>query len=193
MLPKEKITEINTTWGICGFASSLTACHKDSPLIKEVKPADFPTRLMAEIKTFLKVLEASKSPIYKDIEALTKTFKGFEKFNIPDFIDDINKVAVAPGKPVVLPKGFGIAMTPEAVVKYLEVCWDKKAKLNKGDASGKKGVILGLFDKKGGDLKHWVYKEDDKKVYNWGEVKSLADTLADCKGFDVVDCFIDVP
>jgi hypothetical protein len=193
MLPKEKITEINTTWGICGFASSLTALHKDSPLIKEVKPADFPTRLMAEIKTFLKVLEAQKSPVLKDIVKLTRSFKGFEKFTIEDFIDDINKVTVAPGKQVTLPKDFGIAMTPEAVVKYFDVCWDKKAKLNKGDASGKKGVILGLFDKKDGDLQHWVYKEDDKKVYNWGKVKTLEETLKDCEGFNVIEVFIDVP
>lgn len=170
------ISKPNIKWGICGFAAALGGLHANKLLPTTVQKAHMKTRLLAEIKTYLRFLQADNSPLLQEIQGFTRTFPGFETFSIVRYIQSIDN-AVADITP-----DFSIAMPPKAVVDYLRRMYDMKNARLISAGEKRDNVILGFAKGKGifgflfgRDLKHWVYKKNDSVVYNWGKVKTLAE------------------
>jgi len=169
------ISECNAKWGICGFASSLAALYDTNVLNTNVQGRDLPTRILAEIKTYLVILRSENSLLIQEIENFTRGFgKQWRAFRIETLIQKMNDVT----NPTVvdLGRGFDIAMPKNAVIDFLR-------------RNGKKGtheiglnpietrVILGLGDTQNKSLRHWVYKHKADKVYNYGKEQSFAECL----------------
>ena len=172
----QDLTHPNRDWGICGFVSVLGSLYDSDPKMKAklnkiLDDKHFETRLLADIKTFLVMLQAdNKTALLKEIEVFTGTFtKGFK---LDAFIKRINAVVA---DPKLLKEEFTLAMTEKALVEYLTTNWGLKATLTMGAGGEKKAkAILGLY--KGKDLKHWVYKSGTD-VFNYGEVTTIAQVM----------------
>jgi hypothetical protein len=190
-MPKtEALSQPNGDWGICGFVSVLGALFESDPKIQKklskiLDSKTFKTRLLADIKTFLVMLKADgETALLEEIETFTGTFE--KGFKLEGFIGKINDAVKK------LPeRGFGLAMTPKALLAYFKKNWELDAVLTMGPGGAKKNkVILGLYDKKGA-LKHWVYKKSDAETYNWGAKKTMAEVLKEC---DLsIGCSIELP
>jgi hypothetical protein len=193
-MPKLKsLSAPNKDWGICGFVSVLAALYDSNPALKKklknITEADFSTRLLADIKTFLMMLKADskKKAMLKEIEAFTKKFE--KGFTLDGFIAQVNNAVDE------IPDDLSLAMTPPALLEYLKTNWGITGTFHKGDPGDKNNVILGFYDKAGDDddhLKHWVYKKDADNTYNWGEKKKLDAVIKECKsrGAGVIDGYI---
>jgi hypothetical protein len=169
-----KISEPNRKWGICGFASCIGAMYKNGFIGKTIRADHLETRLLAEVKTYIRMLQADGSTLVEDIQAFTRTF-GDATFSIERFIKQIDTFYT-------IPSNTGLAMPPHALVDYLQRCYDMKKARLAPLSPALNNVILGLVDPGGGPykgLKHWVFKRDVKRVYNWGEKKSLAEVMKD--------------
>jgi len=170
----DKMGLMNAPWGICGFTSSLYALHNHSPATKHEaleKGGESATRMLAEIKTYLRMLQAAgKQGILDSIEAFTQSFGGFGIWTIATYIERINSV-VTHGATTADPN-FGIGMPPAAVVDYMKrVCDFPNAReipvktvvpemiLGMGtDALG-----MSLYD----GLGHYLYSLNNR-IYSWG-------------------------
>lgn len=166
----------NNFWGICGFNSSLYALYVHNPKMRAKlgQGASSPTRMLAEIKTFLRMLQAEKkTEILEAIEAFTRTFDKFENFTIESYINRINDVVDTQSDITQDPK-FSIAMPPDAVIAYLKiVCGFNNARLVDPGSSASE-LVLGLFRDDGanmgtyGGLRHYVYYPNGA-FYSWGQ------------------------
>jgi hypothetical protein len=182
------ISELNKGWGICGFASSLGALYQNGFFSKTIDRAvsqnQLNTRLLAEIKTYLVILQAeNKILLLNEIESFTKSFGGnFSNFTIKKYIEKINSIAASP--PNLKDERFSIAMPPNGVVDYLiRICNMKNPLLKECRYSASDNVILGLADstQTGGGwkgLRHWVYKKNNSEIFNWGKKETLSELLA---------------
>jgi len=193
------LTDPNVKWGICGFASTLGALYDSDPALraklnKILDDGHFETRLLADIKTFLVMLQADgkKGALLKEIEDFTKKF--YKGFTVDAFIKRINGVVT---HPQLLKDEFTLAMSENALLEYIKTNWDLKAKLTLGaGGAAKSKVILGIYDDKKA-LKHWVYQKNPKEVFNWGTSKAHAEMLKDCVSAGIagaqVLCSIELP
>ncbi|WP_158322691.1 putative HlyD family type I secretion protein [Acidisphaera rubrifaciens] len=179
---------MNNKWGICGVTSSLYALYKYSAKQQKKKMAKgalTPTMMLAEMKLFLRTLQADgRQDLIGDIESFTQSFGGeYEHFTVNDYINRINYAAVmvdavsAPGskkekaaQEAVADRDFSIALPPEAVVYYLRnVCGFGQARVVDVGAKDRE-LLVGLYRDEGnnmgiyGGLKHYVY------YYNGGPV-----------------------
>jgi hypothetical protein len=187
----QDLSHPNRNWGICGFVSVLASLYESDPKMKAklnkiLDDKHFETRLLADIKTFLVMLQADdNTALLKEIEVFTGTFhKGFK---LDAFIKRINGVV---NDKELLKDEFTLAMTEKSLLEYLKTNWELKATLTMGAGGAKKNkVILGLYEGKA--LKHWVYKKSDAETYNWGEKKTLAEVLKECNL--AVGCSIELP
>ncbi len=165
---------MNQGWGICGFTSSLYALYTNKPSeqVKLAQGGGTPTMVLAEIKSYLRMLQADgRQDLLGGITSFTRSFGGvFAGFTIDDYIARINDV-VKIGANVGDAK-FGIAMPPDAVVDYLKrICDFGGARLiGTGDACSE--CILGVYETanpgsmhKG--LKHYLYSLNGT-IYSWG-------------------------
>jgi len=193
-IPVLAISELNKGWGICGFASVLGALHQNGVFTGTIDHAvthnQLNTRLLAEIKTYLVVLQSEESGLIDEIERFTRTFGGpFSGFTIDNYIKKVNTISSSP--PNLSDSGFSIAMPPNAVVDYLDRVAGKKAVLTPDPTHVRNNVILGLGDKTkpGGEWKglgHWVYKKTDLEIYNWGKQETQAELLKHDKNWQIV-------
>ena len=174
------ISDPNKKWGVCGFCAALGALHANKLLKTTVLEKHMKSRLLAEIKTYLRFLQADNSPLLKEIEGFTRGFKGYENFSVVRYIEKINSA------PVDMTPDFSIAMPPKGVVDYLKRMHDMKSARIIPAKQKQDNVLLGFAKGKGvfgflfgRDLKHWVYKKNDNLVYNWGEFKTLAEVKRD--------------
>lgn len=167
----DSMGKLNNAWGICGFASALYSLYEHSPKQRaQLAPAgETNTRMLAEIKTYLKMLQADdKVVLLGKIQIFTRSFGGqWADFEIDKYIERINAV-VKSG----VVGDFSIAMPPEAVVDYLQrVCDFKSARILTGNELEPKELILGL-SRTGmnmyNSLAHWVY-ELNGTIYSWGK------------------------
>lgn len=171
----------NDTQGICGFTSTLYAVYSNRPelkgyLDKALAPKDRALRMMAEIKTFLVMMEAEgKDKIRTDIEALTRSFAGYGSWTLESYIESINAMGVPGSQPVA---NYSIAMPPEGTMEYMRTAWGMRPSLVQNLVSG--DAILGLT-RTGGprnawkNLAHYVYQGANGVIYSWGEqFKDLA-------------------
>jgi hypothetical protein len=180
----------NATQGICGFTSTLYAVYSNRPelkgyLDKALAPADRSTRLMAEIKSFLVMMQAEgKHKVLSDIEALTRSFEGYGAWTLKDYIADINKMGVPGSKPLA---AFSIAMPPESTMEYMRTAWGMRPSLVDKLVSG--DAIVGLT-RTGGprnawkNLAHYVYQGANGTIYSWGEQFKSLEAVNKAKGRD---------
>lgn len=103
-MPKEQINAmgtLNNRWGVCGFNSSLYALYEHNPRKRAdlTSAAKVDTRVAAEIKTFLKMLQAEgNAKLLSDIEAFTRSFGGKRAgFTIAGYIQKIDAEAAKEG------------------------------------------------------------------------------------------------
>ncbi len=175
----------NNYWGICGVNSSLYALYQNNSTLQTrlAKGAMTPSMMLAEIKTFLRILQAEgKQAILDEIEAFTKTFKDFGDFTIQSYIERINSIAgkfdtMAEGdaqKALLADPKFSIGLPPDAVVFYMQrICGFEKAKLV-DLGSTETELVVGLFRDDGHNmqtykgLRHYVYYRNGT-YYSWGK------------------------
>jgi hypothetical protein len=166
---------LNNRWGVCGFTSSLYALYENSPSLRAqlTESAKVSTRVIAEIKSFLRQLEADgNAKMLTEIADFTRSFEGFGGFTIAEYIRQIDAVAA---KGASYAKGdFSIALPPEAVVAYLRYIGFRNPQVlpTGADLTGKNELVLGLADPTGkltqyGGLCHYVYQKGST-VYTWG-------------------------
>lgn len=185
-MPINKMGLMNAPWGICGFTSSLYALHNHSQQSKHAAleaGGESPTKILAEIKTYLRLLQAEgRQDILDSIEQFTQSFGGFNHWTITSYIERINSV-VTNGADQNDPQ-FGIGMPPAAVVDYLKrVCDFPNAKVADLGASGTE-MILGMGTTKLGmplydGLGHYLYLRNST-IHSWGQ--TFSDTASAMNG-----------
>lgn len=186
----------NNFWGICGINSSLYALYLHCPRMQARlgRGGLTPSAMLGSIKAFLRVLQSEgKQTMLDDIENFTKTFNGFGKWNLKDYITKIDAAArvvdagvgldVLSSQPSYEKKAqlallsdpmFSIGLPPDAVVHYLQrMCGFDNAKQVPLNAAGDE-FIVGLYRDEGnnmnicGGLKHYVYYKN-LTYYSWGK------------------------
>ena len=167
--------QLNAGWGICGFTSSLYALyhHNAAQQARLAQAGNIPTRMVAEIKTYLRMLQADGSTQrLAEIEQFTQSFGGVHAaFTIDSYIAKIDDVVDNGADP--RDATFGIALPPDAVVDYLQrVCNFPNAKVVDLGANANE-LILGVYDTNDitamyNGLQHYVYSLDGT-IYSWGD------------------------
>jgi len=169
----EDISFWNKGWGICGFASALGALYEAGIVkgaIDATSKTDLGTRLLAEVKTYLVILQSkNENSLLKEITRFTKLWNA--AFTIESYIAKINTIASTPPKQY--DKGLTLAMPPSAVLDYLKRIGDKKnARIEINSKVSFDNVVLGLCDpnlsNEWNGLRHWVYKKSNSEIYNYG-------------------------
>jgi len=181
-VPISEISKCNAAWGICGFASSLAALFDKNILTGKAQGCDLQTRILAEIKIYLLMLQADNPMLIKKIEVFTHSFGGnYIEFTVKEFLQkcsEIHDANVLDNFGFGVNNKFGIAMPAEAVIDFFHR-YGKKATLTESPNPIGTGVILGLGS--GTDMNkrllHWVYKFDACHVYNNGEIQLLTECL----------------
>lgn len=166
----------NKVHGVCGFTSTLYMVHKYRPKLHkrldkalgdkglDGKQSMRNTRMQAEIKTFLRMMQANGAAnLLNDIEELTRSFPGCDQWTIEGYIKDIDKGLDH--------TAYSIALPPEAVIAYAETMWGLRAYQKDDDVPG--DAILGLtrtgIVNRWSNLAHYVYRDGANRLYSWGE------------------------
>jgi hypothetical protein len=192
-MPLTNVSEINNDWGICGFASSIAALYQHGGAVGNVVDTtsvnQLKVRLLAEIKSFLVTLQANGNiTMLNGIRDFTRSFApntghAWAAFTIEEYINRIN-TACRGG--TVNGTDFSMAMTPLAVVEYLKLNGGMIGTRLTGTEYIANNVILGVgklnTSSPHNGVLHWIYKKSDSEVYNWGERKTLSETLEDVSG-----------
>lgn len=208
-MPKEQINAmgtLNNRWGVCGFNSSLYALYEHNPHLRAglTSAAKIDTRVAAEIKSFLKMLEAEgNAQLLSDIESFTRSFGGqWVGFTIAGYIRTIDVEAAKEGgkfKAKMRPD-LSIGLPPHAVVAYLrEVTGFPGARVlteplggNFVTGSSASEQIVGVRDpdmELYNGLAHYVYVNHGV-VYSWGrQFHSVEEAAQEC-GCTGVACII---
>lgn len=210
-MPKEQINAmgtLNNRWGVCGFNSSLYALYEHNPRKRAdlTSAAKVDTRVAAEIKTFLKMLQAEgNAKLLSDIEAFTRSFGGKRAgFTIAGYIQKIDAEAAKEGgkfKAKMRPD-LSLALPPHAVVAYLQkVAGFPGAKVvtdpvggNLLTSSTANEQIIGIRDPKMASyngLAHWVYMNNGV-VYSWGRQFTSIQQAGDECGCTGVACIVEL-
>jgi len=179
-----KITEVNNKWGICGFVSVLAAMYDNDLGFKGImneieKKNHYKTRIIAEMSSYLSMLEADNNKLLTEVRVFTSTFGDI--YNIADnktFIELtqqyarlVDKVLEARkrGEEISLDElhEFGIAMTPDSVQDYLY----RMHNIKSNHVEDSKNIICGCYAKNDPNkkLKHWIYVNGQGKVFTWGK------------------------
>ncbi len=190
------IYELNRGWGICGFASALGVMYQRDGRLGGVIDAaatknQLNTRLLAEIKSYLVMLQAEGNQLLlNEIVRFTQSFGGpYRNFSIDAYIAKVNSIGTSPVNE--RDSGFSIAMPPNGVADYLRRVGGMKVVLVSGSSMSLNNVILGLGDKTkaGGEwkgLRHWVFKKNNSEIYNWGRKETHAQLMGHNANWQVV-------
>lgn len=199
---------LNNRWGVCGFNSSLYALYEHNPTKRAelTSAAKIDARVAAEIKTFLRMVQAEgNAKLLSDIETFTRSFGGqWTGFTIAGYIQKIDAEAAREGEKfkAKMRADLSMAMPPHAVVAYLQkaagfagasVMVDP---LGGGFLTGSTAneQIVGLRKStmtSYNGLAHWVYLNNGV-VYSWGrQFVGLQNMVAQC-GYAGVACIIEL-
>lgn len=171
----DQIGDLNQGWGICGFNSALYALytHSGRGRGKMADASASPSRMLAEIKTFMAILEAyGRQDILQSIQDFTRAFPGFEGFTIKAYIDRIDDIVGRNWIDVDDAASYSVGLPPKAVIAYLRmVCGFPSAQKVAVDAEVQESLV-GVSKKNGRTapykgLCHWMY-ELDGTIYSWG-------------------------
>lgn len=176
--------KLNQYWGICGFSSCFYAMHMigGKRTKEELDNAKNPTRVLAEIKTYLMMLKIDEeTQLLQDIQEFTRSFgKEYKDFTIDNYIKFINTILVKTPDEIIK-SNYSIAMPPHAVVDYLQRVFERKAKLKKGPfkRTPSKGIVGVRIDKNTmyDGLCHYMYI-NKRTVYSWGKKFKSIDEAA---------------
>jgi hypothetical protein len=190
----------NKGWGVCAFTSTVYAMYELNPGVRgQVINATLPYRVLAEIKIYLRMLQAENSPLVKAIEDYTRSFTRFGAgyefcgyFTIANYIQRINQSLPQPNETqkhaetrILKNPKFGIAMPPDAAADYIRRVWQWKATITAAE-NGADGLI-GVHNPTNtghlyNGLEHWMYRSGGK-IYSWGDsfdtVQEAADNVGD--------------
>lgn len=178
----DQMGKMNVHWGICGFTSALYALYHHSPSQHQARlsgGAATPTRMLAEIKTYLRMLQADgQTGLLDDIRDFTRSFGNeFKTFTIESYIQRINDAVQQSN--VTSDKLFSIAMPPHAVADYLKrVCGFQNPQVVDASTNAAEAIV-GVFKSaapgtKYGGLKHYLYRNNSAvysgtdHIYSWG-------------------------
>jgi hypothetical protein len=173
---------LNEGWGICGFTSSLYALYSNNPTqqLKLAEGGRTPSMMLAEIKTFLKMLQGDeRADLLQAIQTFTRSFKGFSGFTIEGYIKEINQIRANQAVNTKDSK-YGIALPPDAVVDYLKrLCDFKNAKIVELDSPSTEFIVgVATPSRPAGTYKglaHYMYSSKGT-IYSWGrQFKSITD------------------
>ena len=210
-MPTEDINamgEMNNTWGVCGFSSALYALYEHNPSLraKLTSGAKIDTRFAAEIKTFLRMLEAEgDAKMRADIEQFTRSFgPKWTGFTIAGYLqtidDEAERLGTIQGN---ITKNLSIALPPHALVAYLQkVAGFPGAKVLRDPLGGMfitrstaHEQIVGLRDgikTMYNGLAHWVYMKNGV-VYSWAkQFVGLQSLLTPRTNYVGVACIIEL-
>jgi hypothetical protein len=179
--PTTRLGFTNKTWGICGFASSLSAMYDLNQGVRgQVINGSSGYRILAEIKTYLMMLKAAGSTLLADIRAFTRSFgPPYDTFEIDDYIARIDEAAAEDlsREQILSEPRFSIAMPPAAVADYVQRQWGWKGTVTEyatadGAGDGVIGVTSGPTGSDGlpkpyHGLCHYLYRSNGA-VYSWG-------------------------
>lgn len=190
--PMTRVGYTNKKWGVCGFTSTLYAMYDLNPASRPlVINASQAFRVLAEIKTYLVMLQADGSPLLKEIRDFTRTFgPPYDTFEVEDYIQHIREAAAdglsrtqVLGDPL-----FSIALPPKAVADYVQRVWGWKATVSEhavgsGGGDGVIGVSSSATDDNGlpkpyHGLEHYMYRHGGK-IYSWGQSFNSVQDAAD--------------
>ncbi len=192
----ESLGVANTGWGVCGFTSSFYAMYdQDQSARARIINATQAYMVLAEIKVYLRLLQAENSPLLQAITEFTRSFGGdFQKFTVANYIKEIDKAAAQKldNQAIVKDKKFGIAMPPEGVADYLVRVWSKKATVTEGVTnsltnSGIVGVSKSDYGTKElyHGLKHYLYFKNGT-LYSWGNTYGTVQQAMGSQAWKVV-------
>jgi hypothetical protein len=177
-LERRKMTPIgtlNTGWGVCGFTSTLYSLYELNPGMRRllINRSRIGGTVLAEIKTYLMMLQAENSHLLQSIQEFTQTFD-LPGWTINNYIEEINKASSLDQKAILASKEYGIAMPPEAVVDYVRRVWGLHAERWKWSGDPGADGIIGVSNQMKtmsmyNGLCHWMYRSN-RKIYSWGKV-----------------------
>ncbi len=175
----QQVGDANRYWGVCGFTSSLQSIYQLNPGKRELLiGAGIPTKVLAEIKTYLMLLKAAgKQGLLQEIETFTRSFPptaagtDFSGFSIDKYIELINDAVGKPDEDLMDEELHSIGMPPRTIVDYLDRMWQTKATLSLFE-TGKDGIIGVKKDNRimYGGLCHYMYRWKGK-IHTWGTTK----------------------
>ncbi|MEM9100712.1 MAG: hypothetical protein AAGB12_00205 [Pseudomonadota bacterium] len=171
----------NQGWGVCGFTSTFYALYNRPDRPAQIINANQAFRVLAEIKTFLKMLQAD-GEIQKlnDIEAFTQSFgnrgegQNYAQWTIESYITKINGSVNKSEQEIVNDAMFGIAIPPHVLQDYLKRAWDIDSTATWITGTGFAGEgIIGVKSTDEEDMTlynglcHYMYQSNNK-IYSWG-------------------------
>ncbi len=170
-----KLGTVNQGWGVCGFTSTFYSMYAVNPGKRAMLlGAYIPTKVLAEIKTYLMMLKADANlALLGGIETFTRSFgPDFASFSIDTYIEHVNGAVSRSDAEIVADRKYGIAMPPEAVGDYVRRIWDHKADVQAATGDSGADGIVGVRKEGGGatlhgGLVHWMYRHNGT-VYSWG-------------------------
>ncbi len=205
-MPISLMGKANSDQGICGFTSALYALYATNPALQGGRTtmrdhlnkslggkflwwtlnSNAHLRLRAEIKTFLRLLQANgREDILLAITTFTQGFGGvYAAWTVQQYIQSIDTAVsgINSGN-----SDYSIAMPPVALEEYMRLMWGMNPNFVPGVPPAN-GSIIGLASD--GDarvdgertnptrLKHYVYKAPDGKIHSWGKTYKNLDELA---------------
>lgn len=175
----DSLGRTNVGWGNCGFTSAFYAMYDlNKRVAPQIAHAVEAYRVIAEIKTYLNLLRAGgHRQAITDIETFTRSFDGFERFTIGEYIERINEAAAADIAVGELERDgrYGIALPPYVVVDYVGRVWNARARVVETTGSGGSGTgIIGVRERNTRrrmyrGLEHYMYRSAGR-IYSWGQV-----------------------
>jgi hypothetical protein len=182
----------NADWGVCGFTSSFYAMWKLEKTARgRLINAPEPFNVLAEIKTYLRMLQAEgNQTALQAIEEFCRSFGGpFATFTVDDYCDRISAAVQRSNDEIKGDPLFGIGIPPDYVADYLRRMWGYTSTVTQVPAASDPGgdAIIGMTVKKGtrlldshgvpsgapietlyNRLVHYMYRRKGL-IYSWGK------------------------
>ena len=166
----------NAGWGVCGFTSTFYAMWALNPGMRPALiNAPQPFTVLAEIKTYLRTLQASgEAAKLTAIRDFTRSFGSpYDTFTIDAYIERINGAVNLSADAIKGNQMFGIAMPPQCVADYVRRMWQFDCSIEMGNRNPGSDGIIGVKSSNSpemteyGGLCHWMYRHDNR-IYSWG-------------------------
>ena len=138
-------------------------------------------RILAEIKVYLRMLQAANSGLLDDIRDFTRSFgPPHDTFDVDEYIDRISDAAAMnkTRAQILAEERYGVALPPRAVADYVERVWGWATAISEfAVGTGRGDGILGVSSSECDDagvpkpyhgLEHYLYRTGGS-VYSWGQ------------------------
>jgi hypothetical protein len=166
----------NADWGVCGFTSSFYAMWKLEKAARgRLINAPEPFNVLAEIKTYLRMLQAEgNQTALQAIEKFCQSFgEPFAKFTVDGYCDRISAAVQRSDIEIKSDELFGIGIPPDYVADYLRRMWGYTSTVIEVPAGSDPGgeAIIGMTVEGSktlyNGLVHYMYRGKNL-IYSWG-------------------------